>query len=262
MRLPLPKSLGVKHDHVGLPKSQALLTLEDLHRLPAFYREAKFRPGEELEVEDIQQDVERLLHKLSLFRPHAQRVLRDDRRHLAYIQIRDHLRQWNKDVRVGTAHLWLQLRNYDPPELDGGLLIGDEPVPAVRLGDVVGRSEYPYAPRRVFRPLRERYYVTIRGALGEVWDERRYAKPGEEVLLLVRSGEMQLRFEQVRRNVAKAEEVQQYHAEGEVRPLDSLPLRGLPRGWGALRFRVCEDLRLLPTSPRESRFSIAYSPPY
>ena len=93
-----PKSLGVKHDHVGLPKSQALLTLEDLHRLPAFYREAKFRPGEELEVEDIQQDVERLLHKPLLFRPHAQRVLRDDRRHLAYIQIRDHLRQWNKDV--------------------------------------------------------------------------------------------------------------------------------------------------------------------
>jgi hypothetical protein len=93
VRLPLPESLGVKHDHVGLPKSQALLTLEDLYRLPAFYREAQLRPGEELEVEDIQQDVERLLHKPLLFRPYAQRVLRDDdRRGFAYAQIRDHLR--------------------------------------------------------------------------------------------------------------------------------------------------------------------------
>ena len=57
-----------------------------------------------------------------LFRPHAQRVLRDDRRHLACTQIRDHLRQWDGGGRIGKARLWLQVRDYDPPELDGGLV--------------------------------------------------------------------------------------------------------------------------------------------
>ena len=244
VRLPLPKQSGESHDHVGLPKSQALLTLEDLDRLPTFYRTADFRPGETLEAEAMQRQIERFLAKQpSLFRRHAQRVFDDDdRRHLAFIQTRDHLQQWDGDGRTGKARLWLQIRDYDPPELDGGLLIGDQPVPEVRLRDVVARSEYPYAPRRVFRPLHERYYVTVHDAFREVWDERRYAKPGEEVLLLVQSGEIQWRFEQVRRNVAENEEVGQYRAEGEVRSLDSIPLRGLLRGWDALRFRVREDL--------------------
>jgi hypothetical protein len=172
-------------------------------------------------------------------------VLRDDRRYLACVQIHDHLQQWDGDKRTSTARLWLQLLDYNSPELDGGLLIGDELVPEVRLGDVIGRSVYPYAPQRVFRPLRERYYVTVRDAFfGEVWDERRCTKPGQEVLLLVRSGEIQWRFEQVRHNVAENKEVEQYHTEDEVPPLDSIPLRGLPRGWGALRFRVREDLQV------------------
>jgi hypothetical protein len=53
---------------------------------------------------------------------------------------------------------------------------------------------------------------------------------------------MRLRFEQVRRDVAENEEVRQYHAESDVCPPDSVPLRGLPRGWCALRFRVHVDL--------------------
>jgi hypothetical protein len=121
-------------------------------------------------------------------------------------------------------------------------MIENAPVPEVRLGDVLGCSTYRYAPRRTFRPLREKYYVTVQDAFRETWDERRYAKPSEEVLLLVRSGETRLRFEQVRRDVAEYEEVKQYHAEGDVHSPDSIRLRGLPRGWCALRFRVREDL--------------------
>jgi len=243
VRLPLPEQLGSERDHVGLPKSQALLTLADLHRLPDFYHEADFRPGEDLEVEIIQQRIEKLLlDKPSLFRRHAQRVLRDERRNLACIQIRDHLRQWGGDNTLGKARLWLQVRDYDPPKLDGGLIIGDTPIPGVRLGNVLGCSGYRYAPHRIFRPLRERYYVTVQDVFRETWDERRYAKPGEEVLLLVWSGDMRLRFEQVCHDVAEHEEVKQYYAEGDAHPPDSITLRGLPRGWCALRFRVHADL--------------------
>ena len=133
VRLPLPKPSREKPDHVILPKSQALLTLADLDRLPTFYREADFRPGEDLEVETMQRDVERLLDKPSLFRRHAQRVLRDDRRHLACTQICDHLRQWDGGGRTGTARLWLQVRDYDPPELDGGLVAKGKPIREVQL---------------------------------------------------------------------------------------------------------------------------------
>jgi hypothetical protein len=97
VRLPLPGPPGSKRDHVGLPKSQALLTLADLNGLPTFYHEADFRPGEDLEVEVIQQCVEKLLDRPSLFRPHARRVLSDDRRNLACVQIREHLRRWGGD---------------------------------------------------------------------------------------------------------------------------------------------------------------------
>lgn len=245
MRLPLPKQSRERPDHVSLPKSQALLTLADCDCLPAFYRAADFRPGEDLEVEAIQRDVERFFDKPLLFRRrHAQRVLRDDRRHLACAQICDHLRQWDGGVRTGTAHLWLQVWDYDPPELDGGLVAEGKPIREVQLQDVLGHSRYPYALHRVFRPLHEGYYVTVRDAFREVWEERRYAKPGEEALLLVRSVEIQRRFEQVRFDVAENEEVEQYHAEGEMHPQGSIPLRGLPRGWGALRFQVREDLQV------------------
>jgi hypothetical protein len=248
VRLPLPKPSRERPDHVILPKSQALLTQADLDRLPAFYRAADFRPGEDLEVEAMQRDVERLLDKPSLFWRHAQRVLRDNRRRLAYTQICDDLRQWDGGGRTGTARLWLQVRDYDPPELDGGLVAKGKPLREVQLGDVLRHPKYPSALHRVFRPLREGYYVTVRDAFREVWEERRYAKPGEEVLLLVRSGEIQRRFEQIRFDVAENEEVEQYHAEGEGHPQDSIPLRGLPGGWGALRFQVREDLSVtLPT---------------
>jgi hypothetical protein len=128
VRLPLPKSSREKPDHVILPKSQALLTLADLDRLPAFYRAADFRSGENLEIEAMQRDVERLLDKPSLFLRHAQEVLRDNRRHLACNQICDHLRQWDGGGRTGTARLWLQVRDYDPPELDGGLAAKGKPL--------------------------------------------------------------------------------------------------------------------------------------
>jgi hypothetical protein len=250
VRLPLPKLSRERpdHVHVSLPQSQALLTLADLDRLPAFYRAADFRPREDLEVEVMQRDVGRLLDKPLLFRPDAQRVLRDDRRDLACAQICDHLRQWDGSGRTGTARLWLQVRDYDPPELDGGLRAKGKSIREVQLEDVLRHPRYPHALHRVFRPLHEGYYVTVRDAFREVWEERRYAKPGEEVLLLVYSGEIQRRFEQIRFDVAENEEVEQYHAKGEGHPQDSIPLRGLPRGWGALRFQVREDLPVtLPT---------------
>ena len=246
VRLPSPKQSGERHDHVSLPKSQALFSQADLLCLPTFYDEADFRPGEDLEVEILQREVERCLDKPSLFRRHAQRVLRDDRSYLACVQIRDHLRQWDGHDRGGTARLWLQLRDYDPPELDGGLITKGEAIREVGLGDVIGRSVYPYALHRVFRPLHDRYYVTVRDgdALSEVWHERRYAKPGDDVLLLLRSGELSWRSDHIRYSVAENEQIEQYHAQGEMRPRDSIPLKGLPRGWDALRFRVCQDLRV------------------
>jgi len=94
----------------------------------------------------------------------------------------------------------------------------------------------------MFRPIRDTYYVTILDAFNEIWEERRYARPGDDILLLVRSGEANHQHRQVSQFVAENETTQWYHAENEKAPPDQYMLRGLPAGWCALRFRVREDL--------------------
>jgi len=94
----------------------------------------------------------------------------------------------------------------------------------------------------VFRPIRDTYYVTILDAFNEIWEERRYATSGDDVLLLVRSVEANHRHPQVRHYIAENETTQWYLAEGETAQPDRPTLRGLPAGWCALRFRVREEL--------------------
>ena len=174
-----------RRDHVGLPKSHALLTSADLDLLPRFYHEARLQPGEDIEEAFLLETVQPLLKKSSLFHPHAQRVLWDqDRNLLACGQIRQHLRQGNWDEQIGKARLWLAMPEHDPQALDGGVMIGDKVLPEIRLQDMLGKATYPYVPGKVFRPLHSPYYVTILDAFHGRWEERRHAKPGEEVLLL------------------------------------------------------------------------------
>jgi hypothetical protein len=223
--------------HVILPKSQALLRLADLQRLPFFYHQASFRPGEDLPVTEIQRAIQPHLHNLSLFQRHAVNVLSDERSLSACAQICDHLRNWEGEASVGRARLWLQLSAFDPPELHGGLTEG-----TARLQEILGRSEYCYIADRVFRPIRREYSVTILDTFTEIWEERRHATPGDDVLLLVRSTESSLRQLQVSRFVAASDTLQCYISEDMTEQPDRTPLRGLPSGWCALHFRVREDL--------------------
>ena len=182
--LPSQERGAQHHKHVILPKSQALLSLADLQRLPSFYRAVDFRPGEDLQVEDIKNYVQRHRDDPSLFQRHAVNVLSDERFPSACAQICDHLRSWNGDFAVGKARLQLQLLAFTPPVLSGRLTEGN-----ARLQDILGRSRYRDGYHRVFRPIRDTYYVTILDAFNEIWEERRYARPGDDILLLVRSGE-------------------------------------------------------------------------
>ena len=232
-----------RRDHVGLPKSQALLTAADLVLLPRFYREAHLQPGEDIDEVFLLETVQHLLKKPALFRPHAQRVLCDQERNLlACGQIREYLRRGNWDEHIGAARLWLAIQEHDMPALDGGLISGDKVLPEIRLNDVLGKATYAYAPGKVFRPLHTPYAIAILDAFHGRWEERRHAKPGEEVLFLAPQHEWWSYDKDIGYYVTAEEDVTRYYADGDVAlpGHDAIKLRGLPQGWRVLRFHVRE----------------------
>jgi hypothetical protein len=125
------------------------------------------------------------------------------------------------------------LLSYYPPELQGGLTIGK-----IALKDVLGREVYKYN-HSVFRPFHKGYLLTVLGNR-EVWEERRKAKPGDNVLVLVRSVEATAWISQID-CVAEAG-VKHYQSEQAPEVPHYEALRGLPVGWRALHFQVREEL--------------------
>jgi len=234
-----------RRDHVGLPKSQALLTSADLTLLPRFYHAARLQPGEDVDEAFLLEQIQPLLKKSSLFRPHAQRVLGDDdRKLLACGQIREHLRRGHWDEPMGKARLWLATDEHAPQRWDGGLMVGNQVLPEIRLPEILGKATYSYASGKTFRPLHARYYVTVRDAFHGRWEERRHAKPGDEVLLLTPQREVELGYKHIYYYVAAEEDVTLYYADGSNAPPvhDATTLRGLPQGWCALQFHVRAEL--------------------
>ncbi|MBM3225580.1 MAG: hypothetical protein FJZ47_17525 [Candidatus Tectomicrobia bacterium] len=246
--LPPPVSQGgSRRDHVGLPKSQALLTAADLAKLPRFYHEVKLEVGEDVEETFLLEKAEPLLHKPSLFRSHARQVLSDlERRLLACGQIREHLQCGNWPDAIGTARLWLTLSDHGPQEVDGGLIIDGQVLPTVRLPDILGKAQPFYAPGKTFRSLHTWYYVMILEAFQGRWEERRHAKPGEAVVLLSPRGNLWRHYKHVCYYVASEEECNMtcYYADADAPPAvqGAISLRGLPQGWCALQFHVREEL--------------------
>jgi hypothetical protein len=233
--LPPREPVGERRKHVSLPKSQALLSRADLEGLPSFYQEANFGPGDDVTLEDIRKQVERLSDKPSMFRSHARNVLRDERCVPACAQIREHLFHWEGNDSRGKGRLWLQVHLENPPELIGGITRGQP----IKLEDVFGRDWYRDGTQGVFRPIRTDGYVTVLATSDEVWEERRYAQPGDDIMLLVKSGTVSGWEAHVLR---VADKVRKYHAEQEIGDQHSTRLRGLPHGWRILRFRVREEL--------------------
>lgn len=233
--------------HVRIPLSQALIRQADLERLPSFFREVNFQPGEALDFESVWDEVEPRLYTSNFLTSHARRVLQNEmRRKAACEQIAAFLYAWDGAVpelsvrkQGDVLRLWAGLPSSSEPELVGGLLRRESTatdwtrVPVKSLADILGRREVCVDGMARYRPLRDALcYLLIYDQCFHYFIEGRAAAPGDRVIILSRHRSL----------AASLHTVAKKNAQLGVYGERHLPLRGLPKGWTLLKFDVSNDL--------------------
>lgn len=206
LRLPDDDRQGLRH--VRLPFSQALLRSLDILRLSSFFREARFRPRQDVSLKQLTSQVARLIEYPAYFSTHAQRTLRDpDRTTFALQQIVDALALWDgtetslRSKRLTTPRHTVLSISTGPSRHLGELTI--------RLGDRVDHhagSPPRLTPAQIVHLLHDgqlnsiaiggKTYLPARGnsqhllavcdSLENKYIERSTACPGDRIHLLIR----------------------------------------------------------------------------
>jgi len=244
--LPTPKDFD-GHRHVKLPLGHGLLRLDDIRQLPRFFDRIRgfVTPGEQVDAEELIPFIASDADNPAVFRgAHARRVLGDERLPLAAAQIANALLQWDGHrVDLGTARdpiyrLWLSAHGKGSFHVRGGLKriapTGDESdVPDIALDHLLGRNGLCSSGLPVpYRPVNKRFVVTIRSLLDGRYQEARFARPGDEVVLVnwaVRDG---VRFATSLGKIAVNQRVDRSEYPSGV----SHP------GWVAFRLRLRDEL--------------------
>lgn len=252
--------------HVAIPKSQALLRVEDLQALHGFFREAGFQRGEQLGREYVDARLSRHARDRRYIRPWTTRCLEDDfRRDLALEQIAEYVAaKWDgggEVVSVGSrrarraqspesliGRAWLDVEEgdaLDPGRMRAGLLVGDERVGGSRLVHVLRALERKGAALDdvEYQPLRHDYLLAVEDSVSGYFLESRYAHPGDRVLLLYRRREQFQGLERDRlTRVGEEGTVRRFvsPSDPEVAGYDALP--DLQPGWRVIKLTVRQDL--------------------
>lgn len=192
-RLVLPEG-DEGHRHIRLPKSQALLRLEDVQHLHRFFTAAGLQPGESLSSETLRRYLLPFATVAAVFSLHARNVLSDKGRVLAVCeQIADCLQTWDgsTDIQGNAAsrtarRLWLGVQEAPSPALRGGLLENPASTSPTRLS--YSLDQLLVSPNgSPWRPLRPDAVLTVWDPTTDYYVERRVALPGDSVLLVVRA---------------------------------------------------------------------------
>lgn len=248
----IPRDERVGHRHIRLPKSQALLTLADLHRLNAaggFWERSGLMLQPDPPERSIRTWVDHLKTDPACFKTHAARVLADpDRAQAAYEQI---VREWPNRVRMPAAEE-ARARTPRPPRLttQGALILaldmprrnraghcyahivadGQEDRP-VALGEVLahkhlstGGLTYQHAAGR---PL-----LAAFDAFREQWRAAPRLEPGCEFVAIVPFRHLTAWLEDLKNRV---DEPSVLHAVSDAPSRPQETLCELPRGWALIK---------------------------
>lgn len=246
---------GVRH--IQLPKSQALLRLEDLNHLDRFFGVMGLQPDEASNpdiLHTVADGIGRYKDDLKVFSSHARRVLADqDRFWIACEQIVNHLELWDgvtaeeeRQSSVKSSYkqgrrIWLDIRKVrfsNTCELKGGLLskADHERLPDCLLSEALARpSKFGW---KLLAPI-----LTVWDEMNRAFVERRTAAPGEEVVTLFKMDNFRLCFDDIAEpGTRSCYYGVSYKAASSWLP-QAQPLSDLPDGWLVIRLRIRENLK-------------------